>query len=396
MEKNTIRKKYIDTITPWIGRDMIKVLTGMRRSGKSMILLQLHDIIRRDFSVPEADIIFIDKERIEWDHIRNYEDLYTIAKDKKVIFVDEIQTIVEWERAILSLQSEGKDIYITGSNSTLLASGLATNLRGRSIEFRIYPLDYREFIEFEQTEDEAKTFEKYIHYGGLPYIHKLPSEKSIIEEYTKNILSTIVLRDIIERYTIRNGWLFHLLLQYIAREIGGIFASQSITNFLKSQRITVSPMTILDYLSYLQDAYVIVRCPRYDIRGKKLFEIRQKYFFTDIGIRNSIVWGYRKSDISWILENIVAINLLSNGWTLSVGEIAETEVDLIAEKNGKRIYIQIAYLMESTTTQERELKPLKLIQDNWEKYIISMDAVTPESIDGVQWMSVRDFLLLVV
>ena len=356
-------------------------------------MLQIIDYLEHTLIIKSKDIIYIDKEKIEFDFINDYKKLYKACSSYKYIFVDEIQNIDKREKAILALQNEGKDVYITGSNSNLLSSNLATNLRGRYIQIQIFPLDYSEFLLFHKLNNSKDSFEKYIMFGWLPYLCNLPLRQEIVYEYLKSIWETIILKDIVERFSIRNVTIFNSLLQYIANNLGNIFSSTNITKFLKSQKITLSSTTILWYLQYLQVALALNECPRYDIKWKKIFEIRQKYFFTDIGIRNAIVGWFKQLDISGILENIIFITLTSNGWNVKVWEIANKEVDFVCEKNWELIYIQVAYLLESSETKEREFSPLMIIQDNRTKYVLSMDEKASGSRDGIRWMNIWDWAL---
>jgi len=240
------------------------------------------------------------------------------------------------------------------------------------------------------------SFYKYIAFWWLPYLSNLELKNEIVYDYLRNITDTIVLRDIIEKFKIRNVSFFHNLLKFSALNIWNIFSSTNISGFSKSQNQKISTTTILDYLDYLKQAYVINECPRYDIKWKKVFEIRQKYFFTDIWLRNVIVGWYRKSDISWILENIVFMSLKSNWWDIKIWEINDLEVDFVAEKNGQIIYVQVAYIIEKDETLKRELSSLEQIKDNWSKYLITTDTYEKnEKINGINLMNIKEFIVWV-
>lgn len=396
MQEIIKREKYFSKIIPYINKDIIKVIVWQRRVWKSKLLLQIIDYLKNDLKINEQEIIYIDKENMSFDYINDYTILYEKTKNYKYIFVDEIQNITEWEKAILSLQNENKDIYITWSNSNMLSSNLATNLRWRFIQINIFPLSFIEFLKFHNLEDNIDSFYKYIAFWWLPYLSNLELKNEIVYDYLKNISDTIVLRDIIERFKIRSVSFFYNLLKFSALNIWNIFSTTNISWFLKNQNQKISPTTILDYLDYLKQAYVINECPRYDIKWKKVFEIRQKYFFTDIWLRNVIVWWYKKSDISWILENIVFMSLKSNWWNIKIGEINWLEVDFVAEKNGQIIYIQVAYIIEKDETMKRELASLEDIKDNWSKYLITTDIYEQnEKVNGIKLMNIKDFIVWV-
>lgn len=394
MQEIIKREKYFSKITPYISKDIIKVLVWQRRVGKSKLLLQVIDYLKNDLKINTDKIIYIDKESISWDHIKDYLSLYENVKNYNHIFIDEIQNISDWEKAVVSLQNEWKDVYITWSNSNILSWNLATNLRWRFVQIEVFPLSFLEFLEFHNLENSMNSFYKYITFWWLPYLANLELKNEIVYDYLKNISDTIVLRDIIERFAIRSVSFFHNLLKFSALNIWSIFSSTNISAFLKNQNQKISPTTILDYIDYLKQAYVINECPRYDIKWKKVFEIRQKYFYTDIWIRNVIVWWYRKSDISGILENIVFMTLKSNGWNIRIWEINNLEVDFVAEKNAQIIYIQVAYIIEWNETLKRELASLEAIKDNWPKYLITTDIYEKnEKINGINLQNVKDFII---
>ncbi len=386
------RDKYFIQIIPFIDKDIIKVLVWQRRVWKSKLMLQIINYIKQ--KKVKSKVIYIDKENINFDHINNYKDLYNEVKDFDYIFIDEIQNIVDWEKCVLSLQNVWKDVYITWSNSNMLSSNLATNLRWRYIQIDVFPLDYTEFLQLNNFKNSWNNFNKYISFWWLPYLTNIDLKEELVNDYLKNILSTIVLHDIIERFNIRNVSFFNNLLKFVSLHIWSIFSSTNITAFLKNQNIKISPTTILDYLEYLKIAFVLNECPRYDTKWKKVFEIRQKYFFTDIWVRNIIVWWFRKIDISGILENIVFINLKSNWWDLKIWEIDWKEVDFVCEKNWNIMYLQVAYILENQETINRELASLKCINDNWPKFILTTDTYSKwEKIDWIEFKNISLFLL---
>lgn len=305
---NTIfqRTKYLDKILPFVGKSMIKVLIGQRRSGKSYTLLSLIDHLKLD---PKS-YIYINKEDLQRDHINSYQSLYNITKDYQTIFIDEVQEINEREKAVRSLWTQGKDVYITGSNSQLLSGELASSLSGRYIQIPIYPLDWKEFLESFQLQNTKENFLQYLEYGGLPFLlHTGLKETS--KQYAKDIFNTIILKDIVKRYRLRNVDFFEGLIQFLAQNIGSIFSSLSLSNFLANINIDIAPRIINEYINYANKALFLHSVGRYDIIGKKLFERKSKHYFTDIGLKHA-VYPYTINDIGKSLENLVYSNLIAN------------------------------------------------------------------------------------
>lgn len=390
------RVQYIERISPFIGKNIIKVLTGQRRVGKSYLLFQIiHTITELQ---PEANIIYINKEDLEFQFIRNADDLNTYVKSKSLldrmnyIFIDEIQEIEEFEKSLRSLLlQENIDIYCTGSNARLLSGELATMLSGRYIEFTIHSLSYKEFLTFHKLTDSDSSMEKYFKFGGLPYLIHLPLEDEIVFEYLKNIYSTIVFRDVIDRYNIRNIRFLEKLVQFLADNTGSLFSANRISEFLKSQQIKLAPNQIQVYIDYLVNAFLIQRVERYDIVGKRLFEIGEKYYFENMGIRHGI-WGYRVQDQGKILENAVLNHLMCEGWKVYTGSIQAMEIDFVCEKKGEKMYLQVALQIKDDKTLQREFGNLLKIDDNYPKKVITMDTFTGNSYDGIEHINIRDFL----
>ncbi len=395
MSKTIIsREKYINQIKNFINKDIVKVIIGQRRVWKSYILLQIMDELKRDLWVNDKEIIYINKEDIVWDHVRDYNDLYNAVKDFRYIFIDEIQDIEFWEKAIRSLQSSwNHDIYITGSNSNLLSSELSTFLSGRYVSFQIFPLTYKEFLEFHNLQTNNESFSKYMKFWWLPYLTNLKLEEEIVYSYLKDVVNTIILKDVVARNNIRNVDFYKKLITYLSSETGSIFSAKSISDYLKSQKISLSPNIVLNYLENSLNASFLNKVSRYDIKWKKIFEIKEKYYFTDIWIKNALIGWYSKIHISWILENVVFSNLVANWWEVKVWEIGDKEVDFVCEKAWNIMYIQVAYLLESEKTRDREFASLLTINDSWPKYVLSMDDGASGSIDGVKWMNIEKFLI---
>lgn len=391
------RKGYIERIQPFMRKSVAKVLTGQRRVGKSFLLYQLMEVIVGE--EPAANIIYINLEDFAFSSLQTAEDLhsYIIAhcKERKrnYIFIDEIQDIPGFEKVIRSLLlNEDNDIYITGSNAQMLSGELATYLSGRYIEFKIYSLSYSEFLEFHELTDSEKSYELFSRYGGLPYLLNLPLEDETVNEYLKSVYSTIVFRDVVSRYKLRNTVFLEKLIQFLSENIGNLFSAKNISDYLKSQHTTISVNQIQNYTEYLSNAFLIHRAERYDLIGKRVFEIGEKYYFENMGIRN-IVIGYRITDKAKILENLVYNHLLYKGFEVKIGYYGDKEIDFIGEKNGEKLYIQVALTIDSDKTAEREFGNLLKIQDNYPKIVVTEDSFTGNSFEGIRHCPIRQFLM---
>ena len=390
------RPYYQNKIAPFIGTDLIKVLIGQRRVGKSYILLQLMDEISTKDE--KANIIYINKEENEYDAIINYRDLIVYAEKKIIqgvknyLFIDEIQDIENFEKALRHLSAKKAfDLYCTGSNAKLLSSEIATGLSGRYIEIPIHALSYQEFLSFQQLEANEETLLKYICYGGLPFITNLELNNEIVYGYLQSIYNTIILKDVVARFKIRNINFLNRLLEYLANNIGSLVSANRISDFLKSQKIKTTPNIVLDYLSFLSSSFIIREVNRADIRGKKIFEINEKYYWEDLGLRNSLV-GYNATEIGQMLENLVYLHLSRMGFNINVGQLENKEIDFVAEKNGKKIYIQVAYLIADQTVKDREFGNLLTIPNNYQKIVVSMDKLIGDNYLGIKHYHILDFL----
>lgn len=395
----TIKKRdgYIARIVPFMRKPLIKVLTGQRRVGKSYLLFQLMEQVQNQES--DAHIIYINREDMEFDFMRTAVDLnnYILANRKEgvrnYIFIDEIQDIAEFEKALRSLLlDESNDIYITGSNARLLSGELATYLSGRYVEFKVYSLAYTEFLQFHELDNNAASYDLYTRYGGLPYLINLELNDDVANEYLKSIYSTIVFRDVVSRYNLRNTAFLEKLIQFLSENIGSLFSAKNISDYLKSQHTQISVNQIQNYVEYLTNAFLIHRVGRYDLIGKRFFEIGEKYYFENMGIRNIII-GYRLQDRAKILENIVYNHLLYRGYTVKVGMSGSSEIDFVCEKGAEKLYVQVTLKMDSETTIEREFGNLLKIQDNYPKIVVSEDDFRGNSYEGIRHVFVRDFLM---
>jgi predicted AAA+ superfamily ATPase len=391
------RNRYIEAMLPYVDKQIIKVITGQRRVGKSYLLFQMIQQIQESKANPH--IIYINKEDLQFDFIHDANTLSDYVNEKlaksgrSYLFIDEIQDIQDFHVALRSLLlNENLDIYCTGSNANLLSRDISGNLSGRFIEQMVYSLSYSEFLEFHGLENNSSALVKYMKYGGLPYLKHLSLEDEIVFEYLKNIYNTIVYRDIVNRYNIRNTNFLERLVLFLASNTGSIFSAKKISDFLKSQRLNVPPNQVQTYLSYLQNAFIVLPALRYNIQGKRLFEIGEKYYFENLGIRNAL-WGYRIEDRGKIIENMVHNHLCFLQYTVRVGVLGNQEIDFVAEKNGEIVYVQVALQLTEEKTIEREFGNLMKIQDNYPKMVVTLDPYSGNTVSGILVVHIADFLL---
>ncbi|MDR1739754.1 MAG: ATP-binding protein [Bacteroidales bacterium] len=390
------RDIYFHKISPFIGKKIIKVLVGHRRVGKSYVLYGIIEKIKEQDK--SANIIYINKEDVAFDEIRDYKDLhnYIISKSlkgrKNYIFVDEVQMINNFHKAIASLALNSKnDIYITGSNSEMLSSDIANELGGRYIEFRIYGLSYLEFLQFNSLKNNSDNLERYMRFGGLPYLLHLPYNEAIITEYLRSIYSTIILKDIIQRQNIRQTVFLEQLIKFLAGNVGQMFSAKKISEYLKNQKVKMGVQQVIEYTRAVSQAFVTYRAERYDIVGKKTFEIGEKFYFEDLGIRNVLV-GYKPQDKAQLLENVVYHHLLTCGYDVKVGTVGNKEIDFVATKNNETMYIQVAVELLRQDTIEREFGNLASIKDNYPKTVVTAENTNYSSYDGIKHLYIGDFL----
>jgi predicted AAA+ superfamily ATPase len=392
------RELYLERLRPFVDTQMIKVIAGQRRIGKSYLLYQMMDEIKTLH--PDAEIMYINKELFEFDHLKNYADLveYVHANRKQpdrkcYLFIDEIQDISEYEKALRSFFAEKDfDIYCTGSNANLLSGELASTLSGRYIEIKVHGLSYGEFLQFHRLEESEDTFARYYRFGGLPYLIHLPPNETAVSEYLLNIYHTILLKDVIARYSIRNVRLLDDLAIYLADTVGNLFSANGICKYMKAQRIDILPKTILEYLNYLINAFLVQRAKPVDLQGKNILRIGEKYYFEDLGIRHAIR-PFRANDIGQVLENLVFQHLQIGGYSVAVGRNDDKEIDFVAEKAGERMYIQVATTIIEPKTAEREYGNLLKINDNYPKMVITLDNIEGATFQGIKQVPIRKFLL---
>lgn len=393
------RKYYADKVDSWLGKGQIIVLVGQRRIGKSFVL---KDFMLRHEVETDTNIIYIDKEKKNFDFIKNYTDLNdyidkNYAKGKhNFILIDEIQDIEEWERSVRSYRSEDNtDIIITGSNARMLSSDLSTLLSGRCQEIHVHGLSYSEFLTFHELEDNDDSLKKYLNYGGLPGLRQIGIDnEEHVHDYLQGVLNTVVLKDIIERHNIRNVAFLNKLLQYLADNTGKPTSANNISNYMKNIGTTVSTNVVVDYSSYFEEAYLVKCVQRYDIHGKKILETNGKYYFEDIGIRNLLSGlNRREKDIEKVLENVVYQHLTQLDFDVRIGQLQAGEVDFVCTKNDIKVYVQVCYLIATEETTEREFGTLSKINDNYPKYVISLSPlVTRSNHDGIIHLGLREFL----
>ncbi len=393
------RPDYTEKVEHLFGKGLIIALTGQRRVGKSFIMKQ---VINKVSSVDANNVIYIDKDDERFSFIRSnieltdYVDGRLVAGKTNYLFIDEVQNIRGFELTLRSLHSrESCEIVITGSNAKMLSSELSTYLSGRCIEYHVQSLDYAEFLVFHKMEDGNRALISYLTNGGMPQLSRISlDEQELISDYLQSVYNTIILKDIVEREDIRNVPLLKNLVRFVSDNIGKPFSATNIVKYLKSQQIDSSTKVILNYLDYLCNAYIIHRVSRYDIHGKRLFEVNDKFYFEDIGIRNSLVQGGLAQSIEKNIENAVYLHLVRLGFEVTVGYLQKTEIDFVAKKQNRVIYVQTAYQLASEETVKREFGNLQLINDNYPKYVVSMDELYENTdYEGILHLHLRQFLL---
>ncbi|WP_321990842.1 ATP-binding protein [Marispirochaeta aestuarii] len=398
--KQIRRSIYLEKLHSYIQAPAITVVTGPRRAGKSVLLRQLAEEL-----ISSEQVVFIDKESFDFESINTGKDLishvdtHSSGKERRYVIVDEIQQIAGWERATASLNGDNYSrVIISGSNASLLSGDLATLIAGRYLTLSVFPLSLPEFGELHQLLhngyplDRSELFHLYLRFGGLPGLLHTDLSTDVVTQMQKDIVNTIAVRDIISRYNIRDIHLFESVMSFALENIGNLLSAKKIAAFLKKERRSLSVDSVLNYLRYMQDAFLLYEVPRFDIKGKKLMEINHKYYLGDIGIRSGFI-GYREHDIAGILENLVFLELKRRNYAVTIGNIAGQEIDFIAEKDNLRSYIQVSYILDSPATIERELSPLRNVDDNYSKTLLTMDSFQPRDFQGIRHRSLLDFLM---
>ena len=393
-----IRQAYIDKIEKYLGKETIIVLVGQRRVGKSCILKMIRDDKMAD---SDNNVIYIDKEKWQYDAIQTYQDLNEYIEKHwdnakhNYILIDEVQDIKEFERSVRSFRTEpNTDIIITGSNARMLSNELSTLIGGRYKEIYIQSLSYNEFLVFHNLADNDESLSLYIQYGGMPGLAKIGLEEDDAREYQTDIYHTVLLKDVIMRNQIRNVPFLENLVRFLADNIGKLISANSIAKYMKSQGESITSTLIINYISFLCQAYILHKVNRYDIHGKRIFENNDKFYFEDNGLRNAIVGGTREGDIEKVMENIIYQQLIRLGYQVYVGQLQAGEIDFVCTKpDGQRVYVQVSYIIAEQATREREFGNLRSIKDNYPKYVISLTPLLAKNDDdGITHIHLRKFL----
>ena len=396
-----IRDKYLKQMIAGKDLNLIKVITGVRRSGKSTLLLQYKNYLISE-KIKEEDIIYMNFESAKWYSIQDYQDLYKYikehikSKNKIYILLDEVQNIFKWEKAVNSLLIDfNTDIYITGSNAYLLSSELTTLLAGRVLTIKIYPFSFQEFLSvypFKNNEDKYEKFDKYLKYGGLPMLVNMNDNEDLIINYLNDLKEVVLKKDVINRNNIKDVVFLDNLLKYMASVIGNLTTANAIADFMRKNGSKVTSETVDSYLKMLENAYIIYRVPRYELKGKQLLKTKGKYYFIDNGLKN-IINGISSYDSGSSYENLIYIELLRRGYEVYVGQYNDIEIDFIAIKPNEKIYYQVARSIMDEKVEEREKKSLLAINDNYKKVILTMDNVKNKQIEGILVINIIDFLM---
>lgn len=393
------RELYMSKIRPFFNKPIVKVLTGIRRCGKSVMLELIKDELIQT-GASKSQLVSINFESKAVDYVKSAELTYQHikkivceAKSKVYLFLDEIQELKGWETMINSCMIDfDVDIYITGSNAKLLSGELATYLAGRYVEFRIYPFSFKEVLDILPGTDISKAFQTYLIQGGMPFLYKFPIDQPSAMQYLSDIYDSIILKDIASRNKIRDIEMLKRIILFFISDIGNTFSAANITKYLKSELRSISAETIYNYIEYCKNACLLHLVSREDISGKKLLKFQEKFYITDHGIRQAL-YGSNMKDINQILENIVYMELLRRDYKITVGRYKNKEVDFAASRAGEKIYIQVSYILASDETIEREFSVLESIPDNYPKYVVSMDEID-RGRNGIHNINIKNFLLM--
>ena len=395
-----VRRDYLEKIRPFVGLDVVKIATGIRRSGKSIFMRQVHDMIESEID-PNGKFIYINLEEDENKQflakgvLHDYvvSEAKKNARSKTYVFLDEISEVEEWEHAVNSLRAkENIDLYITGSNSKLLSGELATYLTGRYVEIRVSPFSFREFREARAPEETAAAFDAYLEFGGMPFLSHIGYMPEPSREYLADLYSSILLKDIVRRHKVRDVDLLSRIIGYVMSETGHVFSAASILRYLKHEHRSASFDTVMNYLRFGEEAFLFSSAKREDLMGRRILAVDEKYYATDHGMRRAVTGGNVRRDIDRTLESVVYREFLRRGYDVRIGRIKEKEVDFVCESGNERLYVQVAYLMENEETREREFSALMAVPDQYPKMVLSLDRVDFSS-NGITHRYLPDFLM---
>ena len=405
IKKMINRKSYIDQLKRFIDKPQIKILTGIRRSGKSTVLKLLREELMAR-GVEESQILSINFESFLYADLKTVPNLYAFVKDRVIkgkrmyLLLDEIQEVEQWEKAVNSfLVDFDVDLYLTGSNSHLLSSELATFLAGRYVEIPVFTLSFGEFLDFKKVYSEfgqvgrKELFVEYLRKGGFPVVHTVNYDEESIYKVVSDIYASVILRDTVQRHKIRDVELLQRVVRYALDNIGSTFSGKNVADYFKSQQRKIDINTVYNYLSYLEGAFILYRVPRYDLRGKEILKTQEKFYLADVSLLYATM-GFRDRKISGILENLVFLELKRRGYEVYVGKYDQKEIDFVAEKKGQRVYVQVAYKMEAQETIDREFLALMPIDDHYPKYVVSMDDFFKDDFKGIKHVQIQEFLLM--
>ncbi len=393
-----LRRPYLDRLRQFLDAPAITAVTGIRRAGKSVLLRQFAAALR-----DERQVAYVDKESFAFEPVRTARDLIDLVEsttrrdERRVVIVDEVQQIADWERAVASLNGEeNTEVVISGSNATLLSAELATLIAGRYVTLQVFPLTLAEFGDLYRQRpgpapEDAELLRLYLRIGGLPGLLHTDLSDAVVHQMLADMVSTIAVRDVIRRHRIRDVALFEAILRFAVDSVGSLVSAKRIADFLKSQRRTTAVDTVLNYLAHLADAFLLTPVSRFDLRGRRLLQVNQKHYLGDVGLRNGIV-GYREADIGGVLENLVFLELRRRGYLVTVGVAGSQEIDFVAERRSGRCYVQVAYLLESSATIERELSAFSGIRDAYPRVLLTLDPHQPADFQGVRHQSLSEFL----
>jgi len=389
------RTSYLNKALAFKDSGLIKLFIGQRRVGKSYMLFQVMKRIHSENK--SANLVYINKEHPDFQMIQDEKSLINYIEPRKqngenYLFIDEVQEIESFVNLLRGLLATGQwNIWCTGSNAILLSQDIAGLLSGRVITQEIHPLNYREFLIFHKLTPGRKSLEKFLRYGGLPHLIRLSLEDDIVYEYLKGIYSTILFKDVVARHNIKNIYFLERLVAYCADTTGSLLSAKKISDFLISQKVNIAPVRVLEYLRFLTQAFFLNQSRRFDLKGKRILEVGEKYYFADLGLRNAIA-GFRTIDLSKIIENAVMLNMQSQGFKIFTGSINQKEVDFVCERNHERIYIQVALRITDETVFDREFGNLKMIEDNFPKYVVTFDDFVGNTVEGIIQINLLDFL----